>query len=763
MKLKTLLSILLILLISLNVGALQKSEKQKRREERKKLKQQEKIAAGEDDKKSVKSEESVKPPDVLMHDYGDVTEDILKYWGNVEFIWDEYRIYADYIEYDPKKKTVIARGRVTMTSKETVVSGEKLDIDLKAKTGELYDVYGQMQPTVRYTADRWKQTEEDTYKFKRLQFTSCAQCVPRWKIICANGTIKKEKYIKMKNVVVKIKKIPVLYIPYLSYPISDKSTGFLFPQPGNHYKGGYTLKNAFYWDIKSNMDMTLYLDYYSKAGWGAAEEFRYLFKNMEGNLKFYLLKYHMTEDENDGIFKNVFLKDSKADYYMNFKHIHNINFLNTKIAMDVDNQSDPAFLRLFDNNFDRSLSNRYYSSIYIKSSLNNINLSLSAMKNVTYYTFQQQEALNELLYLPSVSLNVNQQKIWKIPGYFSLDSKFENVTRSGVSYEEGEELYESDFTSQRLNLTPSYTLNLLSLPWLSSTISLQSKHGYYYKSKDPETKKIIDEPIHINYDMVNANLKGPIFYKIYETKKSKIKHLIEPEVSFRYSTQLDDEMLKRMVRVDFSDRPPYSYIGFGLKTSLLKKSKEGETFPREILSYTISQSYYFDPREANFYRKIEGEYPEFSELGNNLRLRFIEDFSLDLNLAYNYYIKELTRANIILSFNKENSILKGSVAYSIYKNPYKENFFKNKTYLRGDLALDIPEFPLKLRGGIDYDITDNIFRYASVMASYDYQCIFFNAEFRLYTLYDGSLNYQYNFGISFGNVGIVKDFLGSQR
>lgn len=750
MKLKIFFSCLLILLISLNAGEPQQREKQKKREEKRMLKKDEKT-------------EKVEPPDVLMHDYGDVTEAILKYWGNVEFIWDEYRIYADYIEYNPKTKIVIAKGRVTMSSKETVVSGEKLKIDLKEKTGELYDAYGQMQPTVRYTAAQWKQTEEDTYKFKNLQFTSCSQCVPRWKIICDKGKIKKEKYIEMKNVVIKIKKTPILYLPYLSYPISDRATGFLFPSPGNHYVGGITLKNAFYWDIKSNIDLTLYLDYYSKAGWGAAEEFRYLFKNMEGNLKFYLLKYSMVEDEDDGIYKNVFLKDSKFDYYMNFKHIHTINFLNTKIVMDVDNQSDPAFLRLFDNNFDRSLSNRYYSSIHLSSSLNNINCSISARKNVTYYTFQAKEASNVLLYLPSVSLNVNQQKIWKIPGYFSLNSIFENVNRSGISYEEGEELYESDFTSQRLNLIPSYTLNLFSLPWLSSTVNLRSKHSYYFRSKDPETKEIVDETLHINYNMINASLKGPIFYKIYETRKSKFKHIIEPEIHFTYSTQIDDEILKRLARVDISDRPPYSDIGFSLTTRLLKKSKEGEKFPREILSYTISQKYYLDPREANFYRKIAGEYPHFSELRNSLRLRFIKDFSLDLSLSYNYYIKKFERASILVSFNKENSILKGSVAYTIYRNPYKTQFFLNKTYLRGDLDLDIPGFPLKLKTGIDYDVTDNIFRYASVLTSFNYQCIYFNAELRVYTRSDGLLDYQYNFGISFGNIGLVRDFLDSQR
>ncbi|MCK4766128.1 MAG: LPS-assembly protein LptD [Candidatus Aminicenantes bacterium] len=759
-----LLMLLLIIFTGLSAG--KQADKKAGRKAEKEAKKQEKLEKLKEQGKEEKTGKSKtgEAAQVLMHDYGDVTEELLKYWGNVEFIWDEYRIYADYVEHDRRTKTVTAKGRVTMSSKETVVSGEKLLINLEDKTGELYDVYGQMEPTVRYTAERWKQEDKDTQKFEKLKFTSCAQCVPRWTLICSKGTIKKKKYIAMKNVVLKFKKIPVLYLPYLSYPITDKSTGFLFPQPGNHYIAGTTLKNAFYWDIKSNIDMTLYLDYYSKAGWGFAEEFRYLFKNMEGNLKFYFLKYRMGEDADSGEIRNVFNKVGKSDYYINFKHIHNINFLNTKIVVDIDNQSDPSFLRLFDNNFDRSVSNRYYSSIFIKSSLSNVNMSVSARKNVTYYTFEGRETSNIIQYLPSVSLSVNQQKIWFLPGYFSFRSAFDNISRSGVNYEEGAEFIQNDFTSQRLNITPSYSLKLFTLPWLSSTVNLRSEHSIYFKSKDPEDKnKIINEPIHINYNVISSMLKGPIFYKIYESKKSKFKHIIEPEVKFTYSTQLEDEQVNRVARIDFSDRPPYSYVGFGLTSRLLKKNKNDNESPREVLSYTISQNYYIDPKEANFYRMINNEYPQFSELGNSLRLRFVKDFSLDFTVAYNYYIKGFSRANVLLSFNKENSIIKGSAAYTIYRNPYRQNFFRNKTYLRGDLDINIPGFPLRLKTGIDYDVTENEFRYGSVLASYNYQCIYFNAEFRMYTMFNGDLKYQYNFGISFGSIGMVKDFLGSQR
>jgi len=83
----------------------------------------------------------------------------------------------------------------------------------------------------------------------------------------------------MSNVLFKIKKIPVFYVPYLRYPLTDtgRATGFLFPGIGRSNLRGFFLFNSFYWNIKPNVDLTLGLDYYGKAGIGINEEFRYLF------------------------------------------------------------------------------------------------------------------------------------------------------------------------------------------------------------------------------------------------------------------------------------------------------------------------------------------------------------------------------------------------------------------------------------------------------------------------------------------------------
>ena len=687
----------------------------------------------------------------IYADKTEVDENILKAFGHVEIRWEEYRIFADYLEYNEKTKEVIAKGRVTMASKETSISGDKLRFNLKKMKGEMFDAYGLMPPSIKYNTKKLIQTDRDTLKFKKMAFTSCSQLVPRWKLICRKGKIKKEKYIDMKSVVLKIKNIPVFYFPYLRYPIKGRSTGFLFPRFGHSSSKGYIVCNAFYWDIKPNLDLTLYLDRYSELGTGFAEEFRYLFDKMAGSFKYYRFQYNKNTDSRP---------ESGFDYYLKAKHIQSIKFLNTKFVVSIDKQSDPSFLRIFDNSFERILRANFKSSVYMTSNISNLNLSVRASKQETFYTFNNTSYKTE--YFPSLTVNLNQQKIWKLPGYFTINTAFERVKRVGKSYEE-QPVYTSDISSQRIKIIPSYTLNLFKLPWLATTINLQSNQTIYAKSRDLGTKEIVDESLHLQYNTGSINIKGPGFYKIYDFSKTKIKHLIEPQINFRYVTKYSDEDRQRLVTVDYLDYQSYSYVSFSLTSRLLHRSILNDNSPVEILSFTISQKYYFDPAEANMYRKINGEYPEFSELRNGIRFRPSKYLSLDASIVYNYYIKKFSRLNVNLSYNNKDSFLKGSVGYSSYKNPYitNPNYRFNRDVIRGNLDFDLPGFPIKLKSGIDYDITNKEFVYGSVMAIFDFQCIKINAEMKIFSWF-GRSETQFRFGVSFGNLGMVSDFMGGK-
>lgn len=687
---------------------------------------------------------------IVYADHKKIGEDSLRADGHVEVIWQDYVIYADVIEFNLKSRELFAEGRVTLSAKDMVLSGEKLKFNLKTKTGELVDTYGLITPFVRYETDRLTQTDLQTLTFKRLEFTSCAQIFPRWKITSRRGKIKKEKYIEMTDVLFRIKNIPVFYLPYLRYPIQKdgRATGLLIPGLGSSSLRGFFLQNSFFWAIKPNLDMTFGLDYFAKLGIGASDELRYLFRHASGSARFYYFKYR----KNNGVYN-----DTESDYYVEADHKQELPFLNSRLVLNVNRQSRIGFLRLLDNSFDIARNANFQTSLNLTSSFANMRVSLTASHQETYNV--RTDSTLTMDYLPSLSFNLNQQKLGKLPGYFSLGVDFTRVRRSGVTLEETA-VYVTDVLSQRLSATPSYQLPLFKLPWLNSSLNLSSMNSFYAKSRDPKSKKIVDEPLYLKYQMALITLQGPTFSKVYDSGKSKLKHVLEPEFEFRYSTKAGNR--ERLIPVDSFDDPPFSYAGFSLTSRLLKKGGGADSSAKEMLSYTITQQYYFDPAEANNDQMIDGAFPRFSELSHSLRLRPGGDFVFDASLKYNYYIHDLRLLNLRASYMRDSAPLSGSLSYTISRNPYlPESFRGNRRNLRCNLNFDLRGFPIKLESSVDYDFIDKQLMYCALNASFDYQCLVFTAEFKIFSLQAKSYP-QFRFGFSLGNLGMVSDFFGGK-
>lgn len=686
-----------------------------------------------------------------------ITEDICKASDNVEIQWKGYRFYGDYIEFHYKDKKIFAKGRVTIVSEETVISGDELTFDLNTMSGEMTDASGMVEPSVRVKAKKWQQTDRDTQQLSKVEVTSCSQCNPRWKITASKGKLKKEKYISMKNVVLKVKNIPVFYFPYLRYPLKSESrvTGFLFPSVGQSERLGFFLRGAFFWNIRPDMDLTLNMDYFDSAGLGLAEDFRYLFPNVHGNISFYYFD-HKLNKENENILKT----SASSDYILKMNHTQKVDFLDTSIRINVDRQSDPAILNIHQKDTDSYSIRSYNSSMNIQSSLGFLKLKVSAEQSEILYTAQNQSRTTTTL--PKIELNINREKIGNFPGYFTIRTIYSHYEKEGQRFEENEEesqLLEKAET-ERFDIFPSYYWDFLNLSWLSARINLRATQTIYPQSYDKESDSIIDESLYIGRYVGEIEFKGPELTRIFTGKDFKLQHSVEPYFKYKYISSLDDDTLDRIPKVVRSDFPEYSYIGFGLTSKLLYKSTTGKTGVRELISLSSGQKYFFDPKLANQNRKINGQYPSFSELDNSLRFQPSKNLSLSARLSYNYYKKTFSNTNIDLQYRTTDNSIQLSMQYNRRVNPYaSDNYFLNRSRIRGNIGLDIPSFPIKFNSTVAYDITLKELNYGAVTATLDYQCIQFYGRYRVYT-HLGDTFSEFSGGFNIGGFGAVSNFLG---
>jgi len=102
----------------------------------------------------------------------------------------------------------------------------------------------------------------------------------------------------LKNAVLRVKGVPLLYVPVMYYPLGEdgRSTGFLLPTYKTTTISGWGISNAFFWAINRSQDATFYHDWTSKAGQGMGTEYRFVSApGSSGRGKLYMI------DENERI------------------------------------------------------------------------------------------------------------------------------------------------------------------------------------------------------------------------------------------------------------------------------------------------------------------------------------------------------------------------------------------------------------------------------------------------------------------------------
>ena len=94
-----------------------------------------------------------------------------------------------------------------------------------------------------------------------------------------------EHYGTAKNMRITLKDIPVVYLPYIRFPVGNQRlTGFLIPTPSYSERNGAELAVPFYWNIAPNADAVFTSHYKSNRGFMLETEVRHLSRYFETEL-----------------------------------------------------------------------------------------------------------------------------------------------------------------------------------------------------------------------------------------------------------------------------------------------------------------------------------------------------------------------------------------------------------------------------------------------------------------------------------------------
>ncbi len=639
--------------------------------------------------------------------------------GDVSVKIGDTRIHSDELEYNFEKKTLIAKGNVVLDMPGQSITAREILLNLDEKTGEMKDVFILSEQGLFIKADYVKKESENIYRLKNSSLTSCTQPNPRWSINSKNIKFKKDDYVDIWGANFKIKSIPFFYLPYLRYPLpkEGRKTGFLMPQLGYSELKGYIFSEAFFWAISRSTDLTIQGDYFSEWGEGILAEFRWRTLKGFGNAMFY----------------NFFYKEGKRDYHLNLNLREELprSFL---LTAEVNRQSTFNFYSQFMNDFNR-ISQSFSSS------------SLNVSRTFGLYSFHLRVDRNEshLLGVSSITSRTPQLKfsrlntrLLSLPIFFSFDSSVENFSQRDS---------QNSISFPSLYFSPSFSLNFSPFPWLSISNDTTYKFDYYGKSFNIKENKYSDESIYRNFLISRFAIVGPSFYRIFQSKELKIKHVIEPRIVYSVSSRYKESSLTS----PFERRIPLptNELLFSISNRLLKKA--GKKSPTELLSFELSQSFYFDPSSEI----------KHSDINGILRLVLTPSSFAELRTSYDTERKGLKGSLLSLNYLSSGGNL-FRVFWSRERRIEGEALKTTSNQARFYTSLKIPYILVDFAGDTSYDFYSKKMLNYSFRVGYNYQCINFSIEYRYLLRLDGKKDNDFRFNVNFANIGVVQDIFGGR-
>jgi len=556
------------------------------------------------------------------------------------------KIQADHVQYNQRTGDMVAEGNVVVESGSTVITGSRAEFDLEEGVGLIHDAVGWSEPDIQFRAEMVEKVSEDVYVMHRGEITSCRQALPIWHIKWTKAKLHQGEIAQMWNTVIKFKKAPLFYAPYMVFPVEDeRTTGFLMPHISSSRSGGVSGDFAYFWAISRNTDITFALEL-SKEEQAFSPHFRYVLNEQSaGELK---LRYtHLERDDRE---------TRELEGFYNHRQSFGAGY---RWIVDLDYTSSIELTRGLSTNVNRATIDQIASVTHLSKSWDAYSVTYRA-EDRRWPSREQ-----ELQRLPEVELIQRSRQIGKAPVYWGFSSSATRIhARQDYRVPDTGETFESSPTYGRIDIRPTIRFPFSKLPWLDVQPEISLRETIYSAHLDPDEPQIVDEVLTRESGSFRLSVAGPKMERFYglsrEPGRTKYQQLIEPNAVWFYAPDVTDADL--VIPFDSVDRVgsmpnprdpsrdiDTNRIDFGVTTRLLAKQivapGEQEESSREVFSWRLSSAYM-----VNTWRQttIDGrpERSRFNNVSSDLRWLPTRNAQFTLRNTYDVLADDITSASL---------------------------------------------------------------------------------------------------------------------
>lgn len=437
--------------------------------------------------------------------------------GAVEMQQGDFKLNTKELYFLEVEQEVTASGDVELENQGDIVKGDYLLYDLDSETG--YMDRPQFQLMKR--SDRRRVGRGDARRIEFLgpnrerlsdsRYTTCEPGQDDWFLRVKDLELDRVKEVGIaRNASVEFMGVPFLYLPWVSFPLSDKrKSGLLPPVIGTSDSSGLEISVPYYWNIAPNMDATFTPRVLSKRGLQLQNEFRYLWPMFVGEMRGDILP----NDRETG---------TNRDFLV-WRHDHNFTGgwtgrLNVQRVSD-DNYFRDLSTRLVDTSsthLPRDAELRYNSEIWTFSA-----------RALSYQTLQDPDPLERI------------DTPYRLQPQLQLRGIKSDYNGADLSLESDltEFAHPSKVNGQRFLIYPS-----VSYPFINNFSFLTPKLGYHYTRYHLTRNAATDDSLDRGLPIFSLD-SGLFFERQFSYKNRPYIQTLEPRLYYVYIPFRDQSLI----------------------------------------------------------------------------------------------------------------------------------------------------------------------------------------------------------------------------
>jgi len=500
---------------------------------------------------------------------------VFKLRGQAEVHYRTYILYADEITYDSQTGEATADGHAVLDGgpNDEHIEATHAIYNVRAETGTFDHVVGTIGMKVSgkrliltssnpfaFTGKKVVKTGPDHYVVYDGTVTSCELPHPKWEFkahkvvvdVSGNATIYRSTF--------RLKGLPIVYFPFATHPVERlRQSGFLIPTIGRSSLKGTIVGESAYWAINPSMDARVGAEYFSSRGWSQQGEFRAApsEKSFVDLNYFGVLDRGIEQSQTDPATGKVVpvhvdqggedvRLDAQSDFGHHFRGVANIDYLSSFV-----------FRLAFNEIFSQAVHSEVQSQVFLSNTTRGFSFNGSAQRYQDFESTTPGDVIT-IVHAPSFESASVDRQIGNSPFYWSYDAAV-----GGLSRKDCEQLNDTATGCQqvfstplvgRFDFNPTLSMPLLLHGWsLRPEVSLRDT--YYTRELFPSsgTGVSVNDPVNRKSVEGSVELRPPALDRVFDREflGRKWKHVIEPRVTYRYLTGVDN--FSHILRFDARD------------------------------------------------------------------------------------------------------------------------------------------------------------------------------------------------------------------